>query len=84
MNGDEIQAYYLTAKNTKLPQYQNPLIKNFEYGFIPIRTYFLKPDNNKALVSRYRKELEFLLTQITPGAAATLKSEIRNKTGINF
>ncbi len=81
---DEFQAYYETAKNKDLPQFKDIARKNFEYGWIPIRTYLLSAPNNSELVKKYKKQIEYLLSQISPAAAKNIKKEILTRTKVKF
>lgn len=74
------------SSGKKIPQYQNDRNKNFENGWKPIREYLLDGGkNNPALISKYKKEIKYILNNaVTPAAAANIKNEIKARTGIQF
>jgi len=61
--------------------------QNFEYGWKPIRYLENASDDrayNASLINKHLKEVNYLLTRVSPQASDNIKSEVYKKTGVKL
>jgi len=82
---NEFEAYYYEARNENVSL--RMVTQNFEYGWKPIRYLENASDDrayNASLINKHLKEVNYLLTRVSPQASDNIKSEVYKKTGVKL